>query len=127
MRLPGSLARFNKKVTNRVQGLWAPYLAPYAVIEHVGRKSGSRYSVPVVGFVDGDRFSVILAYGPDTDWVKNITAAGRFDIIRRGKRYTVTDPRVVPSDSPDMAKGARLGARGGVDHVLTGTILEEPA
>ena len=37
MPLPRSLARFNKKVTNRIQGLWAPWLPPWAVIIHKGR------------------------------------------------------------------------------------------
>lgn len=124
MKIPNAIARMNKVITNPIQRQWAPRIAPWAMVEHVGRKSGNPYSIPVVAWVDGDRLSIILAYGPDTDWLKNIQAAGRFTIIRKGKRHTVVGPRVLPSDSPDIAKGARLPARG-FDYVLNGTILKD--
>ncbi len=124
MRIPQSVARLNKKVTNPIQRRWAPHLAPFAMVEHIGRKSGTRYSIPVLAWVQGNRLSIILAYGPDTDWVRNIQSAGRFEIIRKNKHYTVVGPRVVPSDSPDIAKGARLPARG-FDFVLNGTIAQD--
>lgn len=37
------LAHFNRLVGNKVQGLWAPYLPPWAVIVHVGRVSKRQY------------------------------------------------------------------------------------
>lgn len=124
MKIPQAVARFNKVVTNPIQRQWAPHLAPFAMVEHVGRKSGTRYSIPVLAWVEGDRLSIVLTYGRDTDWVRNIQAAGRFEIIRKNKRYTVVGPRVVPSDSPDVAKGARIPARA-FDYVLNGTVLDE--
>ncbi|GED97380.1 nitroreductase family deazaflavin-dependent oxidoreductase [Gordonia crocea] len=123
MRLPNSLARLNKVVTNPIQRLWAPHFAPFIMLEHVGRKSGKRYSIPVVAFVDGDKLSIVLTYGPKTDWVRNVQAAGRFDMVRKNKRYTVVGPRLVPSDSPDIVKAARIPARA-FDYVLNGTIRE---
>ncbi|MFT3899572.1 MAG: nitroreductase family deazaflavin-dependent oxidoreductase [Gordonia sp. (in: high G+C Gram-positive bacteria)] len=122
MKIPYAVARFNKKVTNPIQRQWAPRLAPWAMVEHVGRKSGTRYSIPVLAWVEGKRLSIVLTYGPDTDWVKNVQAAGRFEVIRKGKKITVVGPVVVPSDSPDIAKGAKIPARG-FDYVLNGTIL----
>lgn len=94
------------------------------MVSHIGRKSGTRYSIPVLAWTEGERLSIVLTYGPDTDWVRNVQAAGRFDVVRKGKRHTVVGPRVVPSDSPDIAKGARIPARG-FDYVLNGTILSD--
>lgn len=124
MKIPRAVARFNKKVTNPIQRQWAPHLAPWAMVEHIGRKSGTHYSTPVLAWVEGDRLSIILVYGADTDWIRNAQTAGRFDLIRKNKRYTVVGPRVVPSDSPDIVKGARLPARIS-DYVLNGTLLEQ--
>jgi deazaflavin-dependent oxidoreductase (nitroreductase family) len=111
MRIPGAVARLNKRVTNPIQRQWAPRLAPYAMVEHVGRKSGKHYSNPVLAWVDGDRLTIILTYGRHTDWVRNVQAAGSFGLIRKNRHYRVTGPRVVPSDSPDIARGARIPAR----------------
>lgn len=111
MRLPRSVARFNKVVTNPIQRRWAPYLPPWAMVHHVGRVSGKSYSIPVLAWVDGDRLSIILTYGRHTDWVKNVTATGRFGLTRKNTDYTVTNVRVVPSDSPDIALAARIPGR----------------
>jgi hypothetical protein len=37
------IARFNKRVTNPIQRLWAPHLQHMAVIEHHDRRSGKKY------------------------------------------------------------------------------------
>lgn len=100
MKLPRGLARFNKRVTNPIQRRWAPYVAPWAMVEHVGRKSGTRYSIPVLAWVDGDKVSIVLGYGRNSDWVRNVEAAGGFEMTRRGQHLHVVNPRVVASDSP---------------------------
>ena len=41
-----ALARSNKYVTNPIQRMWAPYLPYTAVMEQVGRKSGTSYRTP---------------------------------------------------------------------------------
>ncbi|WP_040525925.1 nitroreductase family deazaflavin-dependent oxidoreductase [Gordonia effusa] len=122
MKIPMAVARFNKRVTNPIQGLWAPRLAPWAVVEHVGRKSGTKYSTPVLAWVQDGRLSIVLTYGPNTDWVRNVQAAGNFEIIRKSKKFKVVGPRVIPSDSPDIVKGARVPAKG-FESVLNGTVL----
>ncbi len=123
MKIPKVVGRINKYVTNPIQGVWAPRLAPWAVVEHVGRKSGTRYSTPVLAFVDDDRLSIVLTYGRETDWIRNVKAAGTFSIIRKGKHLKIVGPRVVPSDSPDIVKGAKIPAKV-FDSVLLGTIVK---
>ena len=92
--VPRAVARFNKRVTNKVQGLWAPYLPPWASIEHVGRRSGRRYSTPVVATVKGDHLYVAVLYGEQSDWVRNVLAAGGGEVRRAGRMRTIDTPRV---------------------------------
>jgi deazaflavin-dependent oxidoreductase (nitroreductase family) len=110
--LPRSLARFNKVVTNRVQGLWAPYLPPYAVIVHRGRSSGTEYRTPVTAFRGDGILAVPLPYGADTDWVRNLLAADGGEVQRGGRVQRLVRPRVVESESDEsLPKAARMALR----------------
>jgi deazaflavin-dependent oxidoreductase (nitroreductase family) len=95
MQLPQSLARFNRRVTNPIQRLWAGWAPTFGILEHVGRKSGKTYRTPLSVFSTDDGVAIMLTYGPDRDWLKNLTAAGHAQIRRHGKTIQVTDPRVV--------------------------------
>lgn len=86
---------FNRLINNRVQGLWAPYLKPYAVIVHRGRRSGREFHSPVLAFTGGGKLAVILFYSANAQWVKNVQAAGGAEAIRGGHRFALTNPRVV--------------------------------
>ncbi len=103
MPLPRSLARFNKKVTNRIQGLWAPWLPPWAVIIHKGRKSGRSYQTPVLAFRSGPHLAVILFYGERAEWLRNVLAAGSAQVRRAGRVAQLTNPRVVDGTDPSLS------------------------
>ncbi len=98
MQLPQSLAEFNRRFTNPVQLLWAGRAPSFAIVEHAGRKSGTEYRTPVNAFPTDDGVAILLSYGPDRDWLKNLTAAGGGRVVRRGRSRAVTDPRVVTRD-----------------------------
>jgi len=99
-----SLARFNRRVTNRVARRFAGRIPPLANLEHEGRRSGTVYRTPVVVFRDGDAgFVIALTYGPDTDWVRNVLAAGSCTIETAGRRMRLTDPRLTSSALPPSA------------------------
>ncbi len=95
MQLPQWLARFNRRVTNPLQRLWAGWAPSMGILEHVGRKSGKRYRTPLTVFPTRDGVAILLTYGPDRDWLKNVTAAGGGRITRWGRTFDVRDPRVV--------------------------------
>jgi len=99
MRFPQRLARFNRHITNPIQRMWAGWLPPFAIVEHVGRRSGKPYRTPVNAFyttVDGRvGVAIPLAYGPDRDWLKNLKAAGGAQVRRNSTTFGVADPRVV--------------------------------
>lgn len=42
-----------------------------------------------------DGVAVLLMYGTDTDWVKNLQAANGGQVKLSGKTFRVTDPRIV--------------------------------
>ena len=79
--------------------MWAGRLPPSAIVEHVGRRSGKPYRTPVNAFytsVDGKPgVAIVLTYGPDRDWLKNLKAAGGGRMRRNAKTFGITNPRVV--------------------------------
>jgi deazaflavin-dependent oxidoreductase (nitroreductase family) len=117
MQFPQRLARFNRHVTNPIQRMWAGWLPPFAIIEHVGRRSGKPYRTPVNVFstnVNGKGgVAVVLTYGPDRDWLKNLTAAGGGRMRRNGKSFGIADPRVVTKAeaASHVARGRKIFAR----------------
>ena len=48
-----------------------------SVIEHTGRRSGKRYSTPIVADQVGEDILIPLPYGTQVDWVRNVLTAGR--------------------------------------------------
>lgn len=94
MVLPARLARLNRIGLNRVMVHLAPRAPLFAVLHHRGRRSGRRYAVPINVFRHGDRYLVALTYGPDTDWLRNVLAAGRCTITTRGRVVPLVAPRV---------------------------------
>jgi deazaflavin-dependent oxidoreductase (nitroreductase family) len=95
MPLPRRLAKFNLVVTNRVLGPLARYVPGFAVVSHVGRRSGRTYRTPVNLFRRGDDYVIALMYGADSQWVRNVLAAGGADIETRGRRLHLVGPDVV--------------------------------
>lgn len=98
MQLPQRLARFNRHVTNPVQRLWAGWAPTMGILEHVGRKSGRVYRTPLTVFSTDDGVAILLTYGPDRDWLKNLTAAGGGRLRRYGRTVPVHNPRVVSKE-----------------------------
>jgi deazaflavin-dependent oxidoreductase (nitroreductase family) len=96
MRLPQSVAVFNRYVTNPFFRLWAGWAPAMGIIEHVGRRSGTLYRTPVNVFATDDGLAVLLSYGPNTDWIKNLTAAGGARIKHYGKTLEYKNPRIMP-------------------------------
>jgi deazaflavin-dependent oxidoreductase (nitroreductase family) len=93
------IARINKYLTNPIQRRWAALLPYMAVIEHRGRVSQRVYRTPVMAFLDGGGLSVVLNYGEESDWVRNVQAAQSAVVLHRGKSYRLVSPRIVPAAS----------------------------
>jgi deazaflavin-dependent oxidoreductase (nitroreductase family) len=94
MPLSRRVARFNKRVTNRVTGPFAGWLPGFAVVTHVGRRSGTVYHTPVNVFRDGNRYVFALTYGSGAEWVRNVLAAGGCEIRTHGRTVRLVEPRL---------------------------------
>jgi deazaflavin-dependent oxidoreductase (nitroreductase family) len=120
--LPRALARFNRLITNPLQRIYAWALPPWAVICHRGRRSGRSYRTPVVASKRGRMLAVPVLYGDQSDWVRNLLAAGGGQLVRGGRTYELTEPRVVDRSDPSVPAPFRRLA----EHVLVAK-LGEPA
>jgi deazaflavin-dependent oxidoreductase (nitroreductase family) len=94
MKLSRGVARFNKRVTNRIQGLYAWLVPPWAVILHRGRRSGRQYRTPLFAFRRGRTLVIALLYGEESEWLRNLRAGGGH-VIRAGRTLVVGAPEVV--------------------------------
>lgn len=89
------LAAFNRRVTNPIQRRWAGRIPLHAIIEHTGRRSGRSYRTPVMCFGADGGFVFVVGYGLESDWVRNVLAAGRATVVHHGRRYDVGDVRLI--------------------------------
>jgi deazaflavin-dependent oxidoreductase (nitroreductase family) len=96
--LPQRLARFNRRVTNRVADPVARLLPGLGVVLHTGRRSGQAYRTPVTAVRTQRGYVIALIYGPDSDWPKNVLAAGGCTLLTRGRAVPLTDPRPVHTE-----------------------------
>jgi deazaflavin-dependent oxidoreductase (nitroreductase family) len=94
MPIPRVVGQWNKVGLNRVTRHVAPWMPGLGVIVHRGRRSGRVYQTPVNVFATADGYVFALTYGPDTDWVKNVLAAGGGELRTRGRAIRVTAPRL---------------------------------
>ena len=93
--MPRRIAEFNKRVTNPAARAITPWLPNLGTLEHVGRKSGKRYRTPLLVFETQDGYAVLIGYGPQTDWLKNVLAGGPTVLHKRGRAVALVNPRVV--------------------------------
>ena len=94
MPLSRSVARFNKRVTNRLLRPLAERAPGFAIVVHTGRRSGATYETPINAFRTPGGYRVALTYGPGADWVRNVLAAGGCELRMRGRRVACREPRL---------------------------------
>jgi deazaflavin-dependent oxidoreductase (nitroreductase family) len=70
---------------------------PFAIVRHVGRRSGKQYETPIIVQPFEDGFVIELTYGPQVDWYKNVLAAGGCTIHRHRKDYVIN--KIEPLDT----------------------------
>jgi len=80
-----------------------------SVIRHTGRRSGKRYSTPIVADRVGSHLIIPLPYGTQVDWVRNVLTAGNADIISKGHTYHVVCPELIDSTQalPELPRERR--------------------
>lgn len=98
-RAIGWLTSYHKHVTNPVMVRFFSGRSKYsALLHHVGRRSGKTYLTPLTAHRSGNTLIVPLPYGTETDWLRNLQAAGRGVVELEGQSFTVEEPEVVLID-----------------------------
>jgi deazaflavin-dependent oxidoreductase (nitroreductase family) len=103
MRFARLIARINRVVTNPIQRRWAGRIPLHAIIEHTGRRTGTQYRTPVMAYRRGDRLNIVVGYGLESDWVRNLQAAGRGAAVRRGTHLRLGTPTVLTGSDAKAA------------------------
>jgi deazaflavin-dependent oxidoreductase (nitroreductase family) len=89
--LTGVHAKYLNKVALRFAGRGS-----LADLEHVGRRSGAVRHTPLRAFRSRDMVVIGLNFGRESDWLKNIEAAGRCRMLLNDEVLELGAPRVVP-------------------------------
>jgi len=99
--MPRWWTQINKRVFNPVE----LRRGARPVLTHVGRSSGASYRTPVDAHpVDGG-YVFILVYGSQSDWVRNIMAAGHARLTLREQDIDLTAPRLIPGQEAWLSIG----------------------
>jgi deazaflavin-dependent oxidoreductase (nitroreductase family) len=122
MMFPDRIRVFNKYVTNRILRIFAyASRGPFAIIRHVGRRSGKPYETVIMVWPLGEGFVIALTYGPKVDWYRNIVAAGGGSVLWHKRVYAVGRPEPIDVDRALSAFPAPFRAilrRQGVQHFV---------
>ena len=93
-----AVRRLNLKVLNPRQMATAGQPGAFAqVLRHTGRTSGKTYETPLGIEPTDDGFVIALVYGDETQWLRNVLAAGHAEVVRDDVTYAVERPELVPA------------------------------
>jgi hypothetical protein len=109
--------RFNPAVERF--GLVGGRRSPWAMIEHVGRVSGTVRRTPILPRVTDATVYVPLPYGDDVQWAQNVLAAGHCRLQAHERVYDLDEPRVISArGNPTLPRWLReLDARRGRNYL----------
>jgi deazaflavin-dependent oxidoreductase (nitroreductase family) len=126
VKLSRRVARFNRAVTNPIQGQYAWLLPPWVVICHRGRRTGRAYRTPVIAFRSGHTLAVVVLYGEGSDWLQNVLAGGG-QVVRAGRTYELLNPRLVtPDEASEVSAFARQIGRASGKLLVADLGIAEP-
>lgn len=117
---PRWLAKVNKILFNPGQ----VRKGRYPVVTHVGRRSGATYRTPLDAFPTTTGWVLVARYGPESDWVRNVLAAGAATLRVDGVDHRLDSPRLVGVDTAREALAAAEPPKGftsAADFVLMDT------
>jgi deazaflavin-dependent oxidoreductase (nitroreductase family) len=68
---------------------------PFALLRHVGRRSGKPYEIPIMVWPVKDGFVIALTYGRQVDWLRNLQAADQGNLLWHKQEYVFQKPEFV--------------------------------
>lgn len=100
------MSKENKRLRTFVKHFINPVLrnlahssvGPFALLRHVGRRSGKSYENPIWVWRVKDGFIIVLTYGPGTDWLRNLQAAGQGSLRWHKQEFVFQKPEPVGAE-----------------------------
>ena len=91
---------FVKRFVNPILGNVARLsLGPFALLRHVGRRSGKPYEIPIMVWPVAGGFVIELSYGRKVDWLRNLQAAGQGRLRWHQREFTLLKPEFIDAES----------------------------
>lgn len=94
MPMPRWWGQINKRVFNPLE----LNRGVRPVLTHVGRTSGTAYRTPLDAHSVEGGYVFVLVYGSESDWVRNVLAAGHARLTIDGDDVNLTRPRLLDED-----------------------------
>ena len=99
----------NKRVTNKILiHISGKKFGHFAILSHVGRKSGKLYRIPIIAEPIENGFVIALTYGKKVDWYANVKAKGRCSLYWKQKAYNLINPEFIDKEIGVLAFPALL-------------------
>jgi deazaflavin-dependent oxidoreductase (nitroreductase family) len=89
-------------VINPVARLFAAWMPGFGLLTYRGRITGRTYNLPINVFRRGEQYTFVLTYGSESQWVKNVMAAGGCQIRVRGRDVSLVAPELIIDPSWDL-------------------------
>ncbi|MEW5872281.1 MAG: nitroreductase family deazaflavin-dependent oxidoreductase [Chloroflexota bacterium] len=99
----------NKYVTNKAMiHICGKSFGHFAILSHVGRKSGRLYYIPIIAEPFQDGFVIALTYGKKVDWYENVRAKGSCSLRWKNQDYHLANPEFIDQEIGLMAFPAAM-------------------
>jgi deazaflavin-dependent oxidoreductase (nitroreductase family) len=72
---------------------------PFALLRHVGRRSGKKYEIPIMVWPVKGGFVIELTYGRKVDWLRNLQAAAQGSLRYHQQEFILQKPRFIDPDT----------------------------
>jgi deazaflavin-dependent oxidoreductase (nitroreductase family) len=90
----------NKHFTNKILiHIAGKRSGHFAILTHVGRKSGKTYRIPIIAEPVPGGFVIALTYGKKVDWYENVKASGGCILRWKNKDYKLANPRFIDQET----------------------------
>jgi deazaflavin-dependent oxidoreductase (nitroreductase family) len=93
---------FTGRFVNPLTRLFAGHMPGFGLLAYRGRKTGRTYHLPMNVFQRREHYIFVLTYGSESQWVKNVLAAGGCQIRVRGRDVRLVEPKLIVNPAWDL-------------------------
>jgi deazaflavin-dependent oxidoreductase (nitroreductase family) len=93
---------FTMLLINPVARRFAGWMPGFGLLTYRGRTTGRVYRLPINVFKRGKHYIFVLTYGSESQWVKNVLAAGECQIRASGRDVHLVEPELISNPPWDL-------------------------